>query len=508
MRILSHLTKINMPTLLYWLVLASVAGLLLTLSFAPYHYAYLSIPALMFLYRSWTVLNIKSAMLVAYLFGLGLFASGIWWTYISIHDFGGADAISASLISFLLIAVWSLFPALVAFLVKRFVSTENAWLKIAAIAWLWVAVEYLRGYWLLNGFPWLQIAYSQIETPLAGFAPLIGVYGVGFLLAVSAFVVMEMISNKSFLKSGLLFLLLCWGTGAGLKNIAWTHAIGEPISITLVQGNIAQSEKWQPEQRLNSLKTYQALTEQHWQDSQIIIWPETAIPAFYHQVQDFFLKPLAVAAKQHHVDLVVSMPTKGEGKSYFNSAVVLGAEQHFYHKNHLLPFGEYLPLQPLSGWILDQLNIPLGDFTPGADKQTLLFAAGYPFITTICYEDAFGEQLTRQLSEAAFIVNVTNDAWFGDTSQAYQHFQMAQMRALETGRYLVRATNTGVTGFIAPDGRILKQAPTFTSIAITEHIVPMAGITPYAYLGDNLIFFIILLGLFCAYGWQRFKVNH
>lgn len=159
-----------------------------------------------------------------------------------------------------------------------------------------------------------------------------------------------------------------------------------------------------------------------------------------------------------------------------------------------------MPLQPLSGWVLDQLHIPLGDFSAGADRQPLLSAGGYPFITTICYEDVFGEQLTRQLAEVAYIINVTNDAWFGDSSQAFQHFQMAQMRALETGRYLVRATNTGVTGFIAPDGRILKQAPIFTTTTLTDSILPMAGVTPYAKMGDNAVF-IILISIVLILAW-------
>ncbi len=145
-------------------------------------------------------------------------------------------------------------------------------------------------------------------------------------------------------------------------------------------------------------------------------------------------------------------------------------------------------LEPLSGWILDQLQIPLGNFSAGHDKQTLLTAGGYPFITTICYEDAFGEQVGRQIAEAAYIVNVTNDAWFGDSSQAYQHMQMAQMRALETGRYLARATNTGLTGFVAPDGSIIKQAPVFATTTLTGTILPMGGVTPYSRFGDNAVF--------------------
>jgi apolipoprotein N-acyltransferase len=479
-----------------WVLSAPIAGILLTLAFAPYDYEFASIFALMYLYRVWSICALKYSVLLAYLFGLGLFGSGIWWVYISVHDFGGADITSAGLLTFLLVSVWALFPALTAVMAVPFLKSTSVWMRITSVAVCWVAVEYFRGYWLLNGFPWLQIAYSQLNTPLAGFAPVLGVYGVGFFLAASAFVLVEMLSTGLAVKQGILFLVLCWGGGAALKTVAWTQSIGEPIKITLVQGNISQEQKWLPDQQINTLRLYQELTEQHWQDSNVIIWPETAIPAFYTQVKNFFLEPLAATANQYKVDVVVSLPSSGVNNEYFNSVLVLDNLEQFYHKNHLLPFGEYLPLQPISGWILDLVNIPLGSFTAGEDRQMLLRAGGYPFITTVCYEDAFGEQVTRQLADAAYIVNVTNDAWFGDSSQPYQHMQMAQMRALESGRYLVRATNTGVTGFIAPNGSIRKQAPLFITTTLTDNIVPMAGLTPYARLGDNAVFVLLMTIVF------------
>jgi apolipoprotein N-acyltransferase len=190
----------------------------------------------------------------------------------------------------------------------------------------------------------------------------------------------------------------------------------------------------------------------------------------------------------------------------------LSEKPALYQKNHLLPFGEYLPLQPVSGWVLDKLEIPLGDFTAGPDRQPLLSAGGYAFTTTICYEDAYGEQVSRQIAEAAYIVNVTNDAWFGDTSEPYQHMQMAQMRALETGRYLVRATNTGLTGFVGPDGAIRKQAPLFVAATLTDTIVPMGGLTPYARFGDKAVFallsaWVLLLHLLTTWVIRRKRLN-
>ena len=485
-----------------WEILAPLFGVMLTLAFAPYDFGYAALLALVFFYQACLNRSAKRAALIGYLFGLGLFGSGVWWVYISIHDFGGADPVSSSLLTLLLVTLWSIFPALTAAWSARILRIKAVWIRVLTLALLWVAIEYFRGYWLLNGFPWLQIAYSQLYTPLAGYAPVAGVYGVGFLLSASAVVLVEMGRGKLMPWPGLLFLGLVWCGGWLLQGVQWTQASGEPINITLVQGNISREQKWLPDQQLNTLKLYQRLTEQHW-NADVIIWPETAIPAFLSQVKDFYLDPLAAMAKEKEVDLVVSLPTEGSGKDYYNSVMVLGQTEGHYHKNHLLPFGEYLPLQPLSGWVLDQLQIPLGDFAAGGDRQELLKAGGHAFVTTICYEDAFGELVIRQVEKAAYLVNLTNDAWFGNTSEPYQHMQMAQMRALETGRYLVRATNTGLTGFVQPNGKISKQAPLYTTTTLTDSIVPMSGLTPYARLGDKWVFASLCMLLVVVFAISR-----
>jgi apolipoprotein N-acyltransferase len=470
-----------------WQILAPLLGFLLTLTFAPYNFSYFAPIALVFFYSFCALQTPNRAAVSGYLFGLGLFGSGIWWVYVSIHDFGGAEPFFAGFLTVLLVALWAFFPALTAFLSAKVFVLAGVWFRILALGLVWVAVEYLRGYWLLNGFPWLQIAYSQLNTPLAGYAPVLGVYGVGFLLAVSACILFECWRQHGFRLLGILILSVIWGAGWGLQQVQWTHAIGEPITVTLIQGNIDQDQKWQDNQKRRTLALYRDLTEQHW-DSNVIIWPETSVPAFLSEVKTYFLDPLSAQARQHGVDIVVSLPTEGVGRDYFNSVMTLGHTEALYHKQHLLPFGEYLPLQPVSGWVLDQLNIPLGSFTAGAALQPLLKAGGYAFVTTICYEDAFGELVAQQVEQAAYLVNVTNDAWFGDTSEPYQHMQLAQMRALETGRYLARATNTGLTGFVLPNGQISKQAPLFETTTLTDTIMPMAGLTPYARMGDKIVF--------------------
>jgi apolipoprotein N-acyltransferase len=480
-------------------VLALLAGWLFTLAFAPYHYVYLAPVALVILFASWQNTSLWRAVLRGYLFGLSSFGLGVSWVYISIHDFGGADALSSAAMTVLFVLFWSLFPALAAFLSISLGAHKHPSLT----AFTWVLVEYFRGVILLNGFPWLLGAYSQLTTPLAGYIPIVGAYGTSFFLALSAILVFRFLQKPPLRKSSVILLLLIWLVGGVLQQITWTHPSGAPFRVSLVQGNITQDQKWRPENRLNTLLLYKKLTEAHW-DSQVIIWPETAIPAFLDDVDEFFLIPLQQSALAHSTDLVVSLPMTGKNpQEIYNGVITLGKERDIYRKNHLLPFGEYMPWQPVSGFILKQLNIRLGDFTPGGQHQALLKAAGYPFITSICYEDAFGDANISGLPDAAYLVNVTNDGWFGDSLEPHQHLQIAAMRALETGRYLLRATNTGATAVIAPNGKILSQAPLFETTVLTEMITPMSGMTPYAHIGDQPVIVIIVMLLFIGLAWRR-----
>jgi apolipoprotein N-acyltransferase len=243
---------------------------------------------------------------------------------------------------------------------------------------------------------------------------------------------------------------------------------------------------------------YWDLTAQHW-DSQLIIWPETAVPAFYDLVKENFIFPLYREAQKHRTDLVVPLPVReASGDEYYNAVMTLGSSVGLYRKVHLVPFGEYLPLQPLSGAIVRALEAHVGDFVPGRADQPLLQAAGYPFATSICYEDAFGVEMIRSLPEAAYLVNVTNDSWFGEFLQPQQHMQMARIRAMETGRYMLRATNTGITAVVAPDGSTAAEAPQSQRYALTSSFVPMGGMTPYALMGDKFIIaglIFILIGI-------------
>jgi len=251
-----------------------------------------------------------------------------------------------------------------------------------------------------------------------------------------------------------------------------------------VQGNIPQELKWQPEQQGATLERYVALTRQHL-DSDLVVWPETAVPAFYDQVEADFLEPLGMELQQYGVSLLTGIPVLDRSRwEYFNAVISLDQPQRFYYKVHLVPFGEYLPLRDWLAEVLDFLPVPEADFSAGDPQQPLLTAAGYPVGASICYEIAFGEQLIGALPEAAFLVNVSNDAWFGDSLAPHQHLEMARMRARETERYLLRATNTGISAIIDADGRLLVQSRQARTEAISADLEPRKGATPYVRYGN------------------------
>ncbi|MDD5272105.1 MAG: apolipoprotein N-acyltransferase, partial [Methylovulum sp.] len=391
--------------------LALLAGGLFTFSFAPFNYSALAPLALILLFAGWRYATPLRALRRGYLFGLGAFGLGVSWVYVSIHDYGHAGFLSAGALTTLFFGFWALFPALVGWLAV--ICRANR--SLLGLPLLWALVDYFRGVLLLNGFPWLLGAYSQLHSPLAGYIPLVGAYGTGFLLALTAALVVAFLHRPQQRRWTGAGVVIIWLVGAGLQSIQWTHPIGPALQVVLIQGNISQDQKWLPENQLKTMTLYKDLTAQHW-GADIIVWPETAIPAYLSEVEGFYLTPLQAEALQHHTDLIVSLPAEGDTDTkMYNSVLTLGRSQGIYSKNHLLPFGEYMPWQPLSSYILSKLDIRLGDFTAGGDQQPLLQAGGYPFITSICYEDAFGDANSVGLPQAAYLVNVTNDAWFGDS---------------------------------------------------------------------------------------------
>ncbi len=466
-------------------LLALISGALLPLAFAPFDFALLalvSMVGLFFVCRDATPLR---SLWRGLLFGYGQFGVGTSWIYISLHDFGGADPLTSIALTLLFVSVLASFPAAACYLAARFSPPASSLRLLGLLPAFWIILEWPRS-WLIGGFPWLYLGYSQLDQPLAGYAPVVGIFGLDWLFAISAALILQTVYLLSWKSRAVAFLMvaLVWVSGALLARVAWTQPVGEPFRVTLLQGNIPQDEKWEPENQLRILKVYLEMTRRHW-SADLIVWPETAVPAFYHQLEEHFFQPLDEEARQQNSDLLIGVPMMDRTTdTYYNSLIKLGSSGGVYHKRHLVPFGEYLPLQPFSGFILKLIDIPLSDFGRGEPEQPLLEAAGYPLVASICYEDVFGDESLVGIPQGAYLVNVTNDAWFADSIGPLQHFQMARMRALEVQRYMLRATNTGVTGIISPTGQVIERAAQFERVAVSGEIIPMGGATPYSYYGD------------------------
>ncbi|MBK1681331.1 apolipoprotein N-acyltransferase [Rhodocyclus tenuis] len=441
-------------------------------------------------------------------FGLGFFGAGVSWVYVSLSVFGGMPMPAAAAATLAFCACLSFFPALAGALFVRFAPAS--WLaRVLFFAALWALSEWLRGV-LFTGFPWLSIAYSQTPpSPLAGFAPLAGVVGVGLLTALLAALLMELLSGLlprgAAIRAGqrrvlsgfpllpLLAVTLLLAGGASLRTINWTAPQGEPFSVALLQGNVAQDVKWRPETFAESLSAYHRLALDH--PAKLTVLPETALPVFYERAPRDYLDELARLAARADGDLVFGIVT-GDGERYANTALSLGVSPgQRYAKSHLVPFGEFTP--PGFSWFMDALDIPMSDFTPGALKQAPLAIAGQQVAINICYEDLFGSEIIRALPQATLLVNLSNVAWFGDSLAPAQHLQIAQMRALETGRMMLRATNTGMTAIVGVDGRVQAVLPPFTRDALTGEVQGYSGTTPYVRWGDvpALLLAVLLLGL-------------
>jgi apolipoprotein N-acyltransferase len=344
---------------------------------------------------------------------------------------------------------------------------------------LWTLSEWLRC-WLFSGFPWLLIGYSQIGTTSDAWAPLFGVLGVTWFVALISGLAMEIVNGGWRRRSlGLAAIVAFWMLAAVVKPLHWTQPSGDKLTVAVVQGNVAQEVKWQPEQRIRTLDLYRDLSEPYWQQD-LIVWPETAIPAFSFQVADY-LDWLEERSKRGSAQLLLGIPVYDpDNNIYFNSILALGNTNARYDKRHLVPFGEYLPFRSLLGPILDFLTIPMSQFSPGPDERSTLKLSRVVLGASVCYEDAFAELVADAVPEAELLVNVSNDAWFGDSLAPHQHMQIARMRARETERYMLRATNTGISALINQRGEIVSRSPQFQADVLTGEVTPLQGDTPFS----------------------------
>ncbi|MCP5150867.1 MAG: apolipoprotein N-acyltransferase [Ectothiorhodospiraceae bacterium] len=467
-------------------VLALLAGLVLPLAFSPFDLVPVAVLSPAVLFHLWRTASARGAAWLGWWWGVGAFGAGVSWIHESFrfsHILGLLPVVlTAGFVAFL-----ALYPALLgAVLRARSRASGGVAFLVLACPGGWVVVEWLRGH-LLTGFTWLQLGYAHTDAALGGLLATGGVYLVGIGAAVTAGALAALVvpglgrRRRAALLGAVVALWLgAWGIG----QVRWTVPDGEWLDVALIQGNVPQDQKWLPEMREPTLRRYLDLTRERLGRSDLVVWPETALPGFYHQMTDV-VRALAAEASPTGTRVLLGVPVAdARTRTFMNSVLLLGEVPELYHKRHLVPFGEYLPLAPVLRPVVDALGIRVADFSPGPAEQPPMLMAGTRLAVSVCYEIAFGAEIARELPAAGLLVTVSNDAWFGRSIGPHQHLEIARARARETGRWLLRATNTGITAIVDPAGAITGRIPQFETAVLEGRVRPMAGATPYVRLGD------------------------
>ena len=486
------------------LACAVVAGGLSLFSFQPFGWWPLQFVSLAWLfYQVGMGSATRRAILLGWAFGFGWSVAGMHWLYTFMTRFAHLPAILGAIGVILLGLYMGLFGAFatgVATWLRRRWSLPVSAFLLLVLPILWGVSEWMRG-WVFTGFPWAASGYAHDGAPLAGFAPLIGVYGIGVLVAMCAGC-LTMLTQRRRLPALALFAVLML-VGAGLRSVEWTQASGQPLTVRLLQGNIPQDRKFDLAFLTSILETYQNMITAA--PSDLIATPETAIPIFAHQLPQGYLEGLQRFAAGTGSTLALGMPLlDGPGK-YSNSLVTVTpqaqAQTYRYDKTHLVPFGEFIP--PGFRWFTDMLNLPLNDATRGGALQAPFAVKDQLVLPNICYEDVFGEEIAYQLRNAprpaTMLLNVSNLSWYGQSTAIPQHLQISRMRTLETGRPMLRATNTGATAIIDGRGNVRQLLPFYGRGTLAATVQGMAGTTPYIRAGNLL--FLALGALMLAGAW-------
>ncbi len=506
------------PYISYFIVF--IAGGVLPLAFSPINYYFISVLSPSILFYFFIFANSRQAAWLGWWYGLGFFGVGVSWVFVAIYEFGLSSMSLSLVLTFISISLLALFIAFQGFITKIFINKFNLVnqkiIILIVFPLFWVLMEWIRG-WFLTGFPWLSLGYSQTNSMLSGYAAVLGVYGVSWIVALSAALLLLAVLYKKERRSFLYFiggLSVIWMAGAFLFQVEWTQITDKALKVSLVQGNVEQKNKWDPEHFEKRKQRYLSLTRQHW-DSDLVIWPENSLTIFYHQLKNDFLIPLQKEAEENNTDIILGLPVLDRTtKEYFSSLMAFNragdedSKIQFYHKSHLVPFGEYVPLASMLRGLISFFDLPMSGFTPGKKDQKLLTAAGQRIAPTICYEDAFGEDVIRFLPEASLVLNASNNAWYGDSFAPHQHLQISQMRALETGRDVMRVTTNGVSALINYKGEITARSPQFKSYVITGFVQPRGGSTPYVRWGNYFILMLMFFGLIVSVVFGRTSENH
>jgi apolipoprotein N-acyltransferase len=472
-------------------VIPFLAGAATVVAFAPAGVYPLAFITLALLVHRWVGPSPTRCFLTGFWFALGFFLAGVSCVYVSMSEFGGMPVPLAVLSTFVFCAFLALFPATAGWLQARIPAPLEVRVFFLIPA-AWTLFEWLRGV-IFTGFPWIAIGYGATGWPMQGYAPLGGVYLLTFLTVALAGAVWLLFQRRKPVVALAVFIV-CMGGGEALRHVEWTTPVGEPFDAALLQGNVPQEMKFRPERYARILETYARLAGDS--KAKLIVLPETAVPNWLDQVDPAYLATLAGVARRNGGDLLLGVAYREPPRSYYNSVVSLGVSPpQIYHKHHLVPFGEFVPLG--FEWLMRTVDIPMSNFSRGMSAPTLQ-VAGQRVAVNICYEDAFGDEIAARLPEATLLVNVSNVAWFGDSLAPTQHLQMARLRAVETGRMHLTATNTGVTAAIDRDGRVLARLAQYKEDRLEVRAQGYAGTTPYAQLRDWPVL-ALCLGLLVAW---------
>jgi apolipoprotein N-acyltransferase len=485
---------------------AFVAGMLLSLSYAPHEWWPLAILSPASLIWLWQGATPRRAATLGFWFNAGTFSVGTYWLYIAIAENGHAPIALTLFLMAGVVAVMGAYHALLGWVVAKYLPERCAWRWLVGIPCAWLLVEWLRS-WFLSGFGWLALGYAHTDNWLGGLAPVIGQYGLGLLtLAMAGGLVALLLGDRRLrIASGVLYVAI-WGAAFALRNVEWTETYSRPITVAVVQGAIPQDEKW-IENNLDSIKDlYQKRTrEAH--GAALIVWPESAIPDLANNHIDFY-RDVYAEASAHGSSLMMGTLRAEENEKtgkeeFYNSVLAMDRATPgvgWYDKHHLVPFTEFVPVPGFVRQWLKLMTLPYSDFNRGAAQQPPLEAAGQRIAANVCYEDAYGATQLPALRTATLLVNVTNDAWFGHSTARYQHLQISRMRAMEAGRPMVRAANDGVSAVIGHHGEIIAKAPEYEANVMRAELQPRIGLTPYARTGNwPVVCLALVLGLASAY---------
>lgn len=486
-----------------FLLAAMFAGAVAVLGFAPFQLFPLPVVSLAVLFGLLAHRQrAGDGFVLGLAWGLGFFVAGISWLYVALNRFGGMPGAIAALCIFLFAAYLALWPAIASELFVRF-KGRRVWRNALLAAGLWMLAEWLRG-WLLTGFPWLSIGYSQTPpSPLAGFFPLLGVFGVsGIVVVIAAGLGMMAPRGAHRMMPWTLATLIVLGSGYGLRGITWTQPAGESLSVALVQTNIEQDLKWER----GRLRQWLDLNDQFVRsaEARLVVLPESTLPVLSELLPEGYLAKMSGGLSARGSDAIVGVFMRDAEGRIYNAALSLGAsETQRYAKQHLVPFGEYSP--PTFDWFYRVANIPMSDQTSGGPNQAPMRFDDQRLALNICYEDAFGNEIRSRAEEATILVNLSNLAWYGDSFAQPQHLQIARVRAMETGRPMLRATNTGMTAAIGPQGELIGVLPPFTRGVLEVSVQGMRGQTPYLRWGDGMALGLALAALLPAVMRRRNK---